>query len=366
MKKWRNIMKATLLLANGKIFEGKAFGAEGTSFGEICFNTSMSGYQEILTDPSYAQQIITMTYPEIGNYGINSTDFESEKVHAKGLIVKNYCEVESHYKSELTLCDYLKKNSIIGISGIDTRHLTSIIRENGAMNALLTTEEISTEMKNKLKSWEMDKDIAIKASKNKKYKIEGKGIKLVVIDFGIKNSILKNLENLNCNLIIMPAISTYEEIISENPDAVLLSNGPGDPKDATKAIETAKKLIGKLPIFGICLGYQILSIALGANTYKLKYGHRGGNHPVINLDTQKVILTSQNHGYALDEATLPKNTILTYKNLDDNTSEGFKCEELKVEGVQFHPEAAPGPNDASEILSNWINKVEENKLCQKI
>lgn len=358
-------MKAKLLLDNGMEFVGESVGAEGTAYGEICFNTSMAGYQEILTDPSYSEQIIVMTYPEIGNYGINKYDFENEKVFAKGMVMKNYCYNESHYQAEETLSAYLKDNNVVAISGVDTRQITTTIRETGTMACLLTTEDITDEMRKNLKNWQMDKDVAQMASKNQKICYKGNGIKFVVIDLGLKNSILKNLINSDCDVTLLPAAADDKEILSYKPDAVLFSNGPGNPEDVTTSIKTIKNLIGKVPLYGICLGYQILAIALGAKTYKLKYGHRGGNHPVINLQTNEVILTSQNHGYAVDETTLPDNVELTYKNLDDGTLEGFTCPKLKLEGVQFHPEASPGPLDAAGIFKRWIEQAEGYKLCQK-
>ena len=349
-------LKARLLLDNGMVFEGKSFGAEGTSFGEIVFNTSISGYQEVLTDPSYSEQVIVMTYPEIGNYGINAFDCEGEKIFAKGFIVKNYCKNESHYLSSKTLAQHLKDNNIIGIEGIDTRSLTRTIRDSGAMNCVLTTEEITDDLKTQLKAYKMNKDVSLLASIKEPTKIAGNGVKMAVIDLGIKKSIVDYLKKTNCDITIFPANVTSSEILKSDFDAVLLSNGPGDPQDATIAIKTAKELIGKVKLYGICLGYQILSIVLGAKTYKLKYGHRGGNHPVINLETGKVILTSQNHGYATDVNTLPDDAIPTYKNLNDNTLEGFRCPKFNIEGVQFHPEAAPGPADANKIFDKWIEQ----------
>jgi len=361
-------MKATLLLEDGTIFKGKSFGAEGTSFGELVFNTSMTGYQEILTDPSYAGQAVVMTYPEIGNYGINADDFESKKPALKGFIVKNYCEKDSHYKSNQTICQYLKSHDIIGIYDADTRSLVRKIREKGSMNCVLTTEKITDEIINQLKNYKTDKNIVLSVSRKNIEKIPNSGVKMAFIDFGAKRNIIENLAKKACDLTIFPADVSADTILQGNFDAVFLSNGPGDPQNATFAIKTVKELVGKLPIFGICLGYQILSIVLGAKTYKLKYGHRGGNHPVINLQTNKVMMTSQNHSYAVEESNLPKNMTVTYKNLNDGTLEGFSYSILNVEGVQFHPEAAPGPMDANEIFDNWIDKIQKVKeeKCQKI
>lgn len=352
---------AKLLLDNGRVFEGKSIGAEGTSFGEVCFNTSMAGYQEILTDPSYAEQVIVMTYPEIGNYGLNKDDFECTKVNATGLIIKNYCEKESHYKSSITLTEYLKKQNIVAISGVDTRELTCVIRDIGAMNCVLTTGEITEDLKEQLKKYSMSKDVALNVSRKVKEHISGKGPKIGLVDVGVKKSIIDNFRVHDCDLTIYPGDVSSDELIKEKFDAIVISNGPGDPQDATKTINTVKDLIGKVPLYGICLGYQILCIVLGAKTYKLKYGHRGANHPVINLETNKVFITSQNHGYATDIETLPSNCIPTYKNLNDDTLEGFRCPELNIEAVQFHPEAAPGPSDANLIINQWVEQIIKRK-----
>lgn len=354
-------MKAILLLEDGTKFEGESFGAEGVNFGELVFNTSMTGYQEILTDPSYAGQIITMTYPEIGNYGINEDDFESERPAAKGFIVKNYSEKDSHYKSTQTLASYLKKNKIVAISGIDTRALTRKIREKGCMNCVVTTEKISDSLEKELAQYISNKNIVLSVTRKAIKKMPNSGIKMAFIDYGAKKNIIENLYQKGCDLTIFPADVTADEILSGNFDAVFLSNGPGDPQDVTYSIDTIKEIAGKLPIYGICLGHQILSIVLGAKTYKLKYGHRGGNHPVINLQTNKVMMTSQNHSYAVDESTLPPNAIVTYKNLNDGTIEGLSYPVLNIESVQFHPEAAPGPFDANEIFDSWINKLKSKK-----
>ena len=358
--------KGKLILENGMIFEGESVGADGTSYGEIVFNTSMVGYQEILTDPSYAGQTIVMTYPEIGNYGINKDDFESGRIYAKGFVVKNMCEYESHYKSSISLSDYLKQNNIVGLKGIDTRHLTQIIRNHGAMNCAITTGDITAEIKAKMKEYRISKDITLDVTTYKKERYTGSGVKFAIIDMGIKKSILENFKSLNCDITVYPADVKSEEILNGNFDAVLISNGPGNPEDATQAIKTAKALLGRLPVFGICLGHQILSIALGGRTYKLKYGHRGGNHPVINMKTNEIFITSQNHSYAVDENSLPDYVETTYINLNDKTVEGICCDKYRVKTVQFHPELTAGPYDANKVIISWIKEVEAIKAAVNV
>ncbi len=355
------VSKGKLLLENGMIFEGESIGADGTAYGEIVFNTSMVGYQEILTDPSYAGQAIVMTYPEIGNYGINKDDNESGRIYAKGFVVKNLCENESHYKSSVSLGDYLKQNNIVGLKGVDTRYLTQIIRNCGAMNCAITTGDITSEIKQKMKDYKISKDITLEVTAYKTERYFGTGIKLAIIDMGIKKSIVDNLKSLNCDITIFPADVKADEILSGNFDAVLISNGPGNPEDALQAIETAKNLLGKIKLYGICLGHQILSIAVGAKTFKLKYGHRGGNHPVMNVKTKEIYMTSQNHNYAVDESTLPKDAEVIYINLNDKTVEGMCYPKYNIKTVQFHPELTAGPYDANVIMTEWIKEVENSK-----
>lgn len=359
---------ATLILEDSTVMYGRPFGAQGDVFGEIVFNTSMAGYQEIITDPSYANQIIVMTYPEIGNYGINNDDFESLNPALKAFVVKEYCKNESHYKSEKTLGEYLKEKNVVGIEGTDTRTLTKKIREAGTMNCFVTSRDLSEdEIKQKIeetKNYKPDPDVVFSVTTKEAYtKGEGNPIKLAFIDYGAKYGIVKSLVKRGCEVKVYPANVNAQSILEGDFDAVFLSNGPGDPKDCISEIETIKNLTGKLPIFGICLGYQLLAIVAGAKTYKLKYGHRGGNHPVINLETNKVMMSSQNHGYAVDIESLSELMTPTYKNLNDNTLEGFKIDSLKIHAVQFHPEAAPGPDDAAVIFDEWIELM---KKYQKV
>ncbi len=350
----------TLILQDSTVLKGSSFGAIGGFEGEIVFNTSMTGYQEILTDPSYAKQIVVMTYPEIGNYGINDFDFESDDPSLVGFVVKNACKTYSHYKARESLGDYLKSKNIIALEGVDTRSLVKKIREFGTMSAFITSNDVDNEfIKNKieeLQTFKIKSDIVLDVSPKSRYIFNPQGqINLAFIDYGAKRGILQSLAKRDCRITVYPATVEAKEILENDYDALFLSNGPGDPADCTFQIMQIKQMMGKIPIFGICLGYQLLALASGATTYKLKYGHRGANHPVINLENNKVMMTSQNHGYAVDVNNITKFMRPTYKNLNDDTLEGFEISSLGVYAVQFHPEANPGPEDASIIFDEWVN-----------
>ena len=352
---------AILLLADGRIFEGKSFGSQGETTGEVCFNTGMTGYQEILTDPSYCMQIVTMTSPHIGNYGINEEDIESENIQVAGFVIKEETMTPSNWRSTQSLGEYLKKNKIVGIKEIDTRSLTRHIRDKGAMNGIISSNDLDIQsLDKKLKKFpDMNGlDLAKDVTTQKKYKWPGKGrYKVAVIDFGIKKNILRLLSDAGCELTVFPASIKAEEILSFEPDGVFLSNGPGDPFAVTYGIETVKKLLGKVPLFGICLGHQILALALGASTFKLKFGHRGINHPVRNNEKNTVEITSQNHGFAVDLDSLPPNVISTHINLNDNTSGGIRCTDIPAFSVQYHPESSPGPHDSRYLFNQFIEMM---------
>jgi len=359
--------EAILALEDGTIFKGKSFGATGERFGEVVFNTAMTGYQEIITDPSYKGQIVAMTYPLVGNYGVNEEDVESRKPFLEGFAVKEYSEIASNWRSRKSLGDYLEKNHILGIEGIDTRKLTLHIRRAGAMKAVLSTQEYDEKRlveKARNSTGLIGIDLVKEVTIDKRYiwsnaaNKDKKQFDIVVIDCGVKYNILRQLLKNNCKVIVVPAETTAEEILEIKPDGLLLSNGPGDPAAVPYVVETTKKLLGKLPIFGICLGHQMLGQAFGGKTYKLKFGHHGGNHPVKDLKSEKVSITVQNHGFCVDINSLNKKDIeITHINLNDNTLEGMRHKKLPVFSVQFHPEAAPGPHDASYLFEEFVKMM---------
>lgn len=345
-------MKAYLILENGIVFEGKAFGYIEESVGEVVFNTGITGYEEVLTDPSYYGQIVTMTYPLIGNYGINLDNMESDRPKVKGFIVREKCNMPSNWGCEMDICGYLKQNKIVGIEGVDTRALTKILRNHGTMKGLISLKELTkSQIKEKLDLF--DNTYAVKEVTTKDvYTIEGKGKHVAVMDFGIKENIIRSLKKKNCKLTIFPAYSKAEDILAVNPDLIFLSNGPGDPQDLPEIVEEIKSMIGQKPIVGICLGHQLLSLSFGGNTGKLKFGHRGCNHPVKDIEKNRVYITSQNHGYVVKD--LPEDMIVTHINLNDGTIEGMKHKTLPVFSVQFHPEACPGPVETGYIFDEFL------------
>ena len=348
-------MKARLILENGMIFEGNAFGYLKDSVGEVVFTTGMTGYQEVLTDPSYYGQIVTMTYPLIGNYGINLEDNESNSPKVRGFIVREKCSFPNNFRCEFGLEDYLKQNKIIGLEGIDTRALTKVLRNNGTMRGIISLEyETLEEVKEKITAFS-NKDAVKMVTAKEPYIIEGTGKHVAIMDFGIKSNIIRNFKKRNCKITIFPMNATAEEILSVNPDLVFLSNGPGDPEDLGFVIENIKKIVGVKPIVGICLGHQLLALTLGGKTSKLKFGHRGGNHPVKDLEENKIFITSQNHGYYVSE--MPENMEVTHINLNDNTVEGMRHKELPIYSVQYHPEACPGPKDNDYIFDKFLELV---------
>lgn len=360
-------MKALLALEDGRIFTGEAFGAPGERFGEVVFNTGMTGYQEVLTDPSYRGQIVAMTYPLIGNYGVNSDDTESRAIHLEGFLVGELCERPSNHRSEKDLDSYLKEQGIPGIQGIDTRALTRHIREAGAMRAgvsTLDTDRGSLVAKVRRSPGLVGRDLAIEVTCPAPYEVPRQGgLRVVLLDFGAKESILRELHRVGCHVLVVPAGTTAEDVLSLRPHGVLLSNGPGDPAAVRYAVETIRRLIGEewLPIFGICLGHQLLGQALGGTTYKLKFGHHGSNHPVKDLRTGRIHITVQNHGFCVDIDSLDTEAIeITHMNLNDNTLEGMRHRELPLFSVQFHPEAGPGPHDARYLFQDFVKMMKND------
>ena len=394
-------MKAILALADGTVFEGEQFGATGETVGEVVFNTSMTGYQEVLTDPSYKGQIVTMTYPLIGNYGCNEADVESIGPQVEGFVVREYSAYHSNWRSKWSLDTYLAEHNIIGIQGIDTRALTRRLRVHGVMNGCLSTEDLNLEsLVAKAKAWHglvgwdlvqrvtcpnpyawqdsyqssvisrqlnealLNDNLLTDNRKVFRRKTEPTtdNYKVIALDFGIKYNILRQLTAHGCEVQVVPAKTTAEEILAAEPDGVFLSNGPGDPMPVGYAIETIQGLMGnQKPLFGICLGHQLLGLALGGKTFKLKFGHRGANQPVKHFETDKVEITSQNHGFCVDIDSLPNSVDITHINLNDDTLEGIQHREYPVFSVQYHPEASPGPHDASYLFSRFTEMMKEVK-----
>lgn len=361
-------MDAILALEDGKTFTGRCFGAGGERCGEAVFNTSMTGYQEIITDPSYKSQIVVMTYPLIGNYGINKQDAQSRGIFLEGLVVKECSRRASNWRAEKTLSDYLKEHNILGIEGIDTRALTLHIRRAGAMKAVLSTRDLDAKSliaKARSSVGLIGRDLVKEVTITKRYTWlppKAARYKVAVLDCGVKYGILRKLKEHGCELIVLPAKTSAEEILELKPDGVLLSNGPGDPAAINYLVETTRRLIHAVPILAICLGHQILGLALGGRTYKLKFGHHGGNHPVKDLKTGRISITVQNHGFCLDIDSLPKKEIeITHINLNDRTLEGMRHRRLPILSVQFHPEAAAGPHDTEYLFKSFVEMIVKNR-----
>lgn len=379
-----NNSEAILLLEDGSTFIGHSIGAEGFSVGEVVFNTSMTGYQEILTDPSYDSQIITFTNPHIGNTGVNDEDIESLKIHASGAIIRDSEILSNSWRKNDTLENFLKHQNIVAICGIDTRKLTKVLRTKGSQNGCIMSGKIDLEIaKKKIKSFDglIGVDLAKKVTTKSMYswdrgladiyqennkKDKKSSFKVIAYDFGIKQNILRILKAHGCDLTVVPADYSVDKILKMNPDGVFLSNGPGDPKACDYAIDNIKTLLDKkIPLFGICLGFQLLALASGCKTIKMKFGHHGANHPVMDLATKKVFITSQNHGFMVDDKTLSDNIIPTHISLFDNSLQGFEIKEKYAFGFQGHPEASPGPQDINLIFEKFILSMSERKNASK-
>jgi carbamoyl-phosphate synthase small subunit len=383
-----DLMRTLLALEDGRYFEGESFGATGTRVGEVCFNTAMTGYQEVLTDPSYHGQIVAMTYPLIGNYGINSLDQESSSPHVRGFVIEELTEVPSNWRSEMTLDEYLRKWNIPGAKGIDTRALTRHLRTRGAMKACLTTEEMSPaeamqmavqgegvigmdyvrEVTTKeIYRWDQEDKLSVPWSlpsgndEENNRALAPIRFRIAAYDYGMKQNILRLLRQKGFQVTVVPATASAEEVLALDIEGVFLSNGPGDPAALPYAHKAVNHLMGKKPIFGICLGHQILAFAFGGSTFKLKFGHRGANQPVKDLRTGKVAITAQNHGFAVDAQSLPSDVEVTHINLNDGTVEGMRHKKLPIFSVQYHPEAAPGPHDASYLFDQFADLIEARR-----
>ena len=357
-------MKAFLILEDGTVFTGQSIGAPREVISEIVFNTSMTGYLEVLTDPSYAGQAVVMTYPLIGNYGICYEDMESDRPWLDAFIVRELSRIPSNFRSEDTIQNFLLKYDIPGIAGIDTRALTKILREKGTMNGCITTDEHYQidEILPKLKAYTTGK-VVEKVTCKEKYVLEGNGPKVALLDLGAKRNIARSLNERGCEVTVYPALTSAEEILAANPDGIMLSNGPGDPKECTSVIEEIRKLYASdVPIFAICLGHQLMALANGADTHKMKYGHRGGNHPVRDLSDGRVYISSQNHGYVVDTDNLdPSIAVPAFENVNDGTNEGLSYTGKNIFTVQYHPEACPGPRDSAYLFDRFMKMMEESK-----
>lgn len=372
--------KAILVLADGSVFRGTAIGAEGLSVGEVVFNTAITGYQEILTDPSYAQQIVTLTYPHIGNTGTNNEDEECQRIWATGLVIRDLPLLASNFRNQQSLSDYLKAHNVIGIADIDTRRLTRILRDKGAQNGCLMAGPDVDEAKalaaakafGGLKGLDLAKEVTVSEPytwNETSWDLgeghrtgEGKKFKVVAYDYGVKRNILRLLVDRGCDLTVVPAKTPASDVLALNPDGVFLSNGPGDPEPCTYAIDAIKEILETdIPVFGICLGHQLLALASGAKTIKMKFGHHGGNHPVQNLETKRVLITAQNHGFAVEENSLPANLKATHKSLFDGSLQGIHRTDKPAFSFQGHPEASPGPHEADALFDHFIELMQARK-----
>jgi carbamoyl-phosphate synthase small subunit len=353
-------LKSRLVLEDGTVFTGEHFGAVGESIGEVVFNTGMTGYQEILTDPSYCGQIVTMTYPLIGNYGCTVNDFESTNSFVKGLVVREFAEVPSHYSSQFALEEYLQREHIIGIAGIDTRKLTRILRVHGTMRGLLTSgEETDEVLIARVRAYELPRDQVAQVTAKAPYRLPGSGKRVVLLDLGTKMGVIRSLRARDCDVMVLPASASASEILSWRPDGLMMSNGPGDPEDLPEVVENVKQLIGQVPMFGICMGHQVLSLACGAKTEKLTFGHRGANHPVKDLHSSRVYMSSQNHGYVVTSDSLAATDLeLTHINQNDNSVEGVRHKTAPAFSVQYHPEAKPGPDDSDYLFDDFMQMID--------
>jgi carbamoyl-phosphate synthase small subunit len=358
--------KAILVLEDGRTFNGASFGAEGETFGEVVFNTSMSGYQEILTDPSYAGQIVCMTYPMIGNYGVNTEDVESRRPWVEGFIVREASPIASNWRSTETLDSYLKRNNIVGIEHIDTRALVRHIRDKGAMRSALSTVDLDAEslLQKVLASPPMEnRELASVVTVTEGFDYPAAtdaGRHIVAYDFGVKTNSLREFSKIGCRVTVVPADTPADEVLALKPDGIFLSNGPGDPASMTAVVNEIRKLTeSNVPMFGICLGHQILGQVFGGKTYKLKFGHRGGNQPIKNLDTGKIEIASHNHGFAVDGGSLPDDVEVTHVNLNDDTVAGLRHKSLPIFSVQYHPESAPGPHDSEYLFKQFVELMDE-------
>lgn len=356
-------MKGYLVLEDGSIWEGQAFGATGQRAGEVVFNTGMTGYQELLTDPSYCGQIVVMTYPLIGNYGVNDQDFESRRPFARGFIVREWAQEPSNWRCKETVDDYLRRTGVIGLAGIDTRALTRRLRSHGTMRGIICSDQqidakaLCEEAKNSPHI--SGQPLIDEVTTPEVYSLPGESHKVVLMDFGAKDNIARSLHLRGCHVTVVPARTTAAEVLAMNPDGIMLSNGPGDPQDVPYAIEAVRQLLGVKPVFGICLGHQIMGLAIGAKAYKLPFGHRGSNHPVKDLTTGRVYITSQNHGFVIDGKTVPEQAVVSHINMNDGSVEGLNFKDIPAFSVQYHPEASPGPDDSGYLFDRFFDMMNQ-------